>query len=500
MCVLKYGLTADNKDYIIKKINNQREFLKSSQFITPSGQTKSLLDVSMSANHSERYYSQILNKVHTMNSYALAYNLEPIFITATLDAPFHEMLKGKFRKFYSKYKIVNREIYSNSTGEKIKGLVPNNDRYGYILDDIRDKKKLTVNQLYKILSFQMHGFQKSYIFKKIKEDKNEYCYIRVTEPMKSGVPHYHLLLYVDTKYFKALHTYFHKYFSAPQNSRPLTFKDNKRVSTKPLEDGTEETQGFQWDINSAIGYVLKYVLKSFRNVKEKKELDYLQAWYIMHRIPRIITSHTLIPQWVYHRAVLIEPDWFSLTDIKRNVKFEEDKIQVFESDSQNDYFRLVDYAGKEIIYDNGLIEVYYQGRFLRSVGKKKAKKIMIKPYKLKFIEKEILKPLKERLIPVYFDNLGTTLFMTLGTKPKPLYKFKSVSQMSINEIWDYRLNFDFENEEWAKFLNLENELIRRDVIDGELHNLNFNYGDIENIFNLHNAVYDTEFNEIFGED
>ena len=92
MSVLKYGLTANDLNYTKEKISKQRDFLKSSHFTTPNGQTKTLLDISFSANHSERYYSQVLNKVNTLNSYALAYDIEPIFITATLDAPFHEMI------------------------------------------------------------------------------------------------------------------------------------------------------------------------------------------------------------------------------------------------------------------------------------------------------------------------------------------------------------------------------------------------------------------------
>jgi len=498
MSILKYGLTVDDLNYTKEKINNQRDFLKSSQFITPNGQTKTLLDVSMSSNHSERYYSQILNKVHTMNSYALAYDLDPIFMTATLDAPFHEMIKGRFRKFYAKYKIINREIYSTSTGEKIKGLVPNNDRYGYILDDIRDKKRLTINQLYKILSYQMHGFLKSYAFKQVKQAGDEYAYIRVTEPMKSGVPHYHLLMYIKPIYFKKLYDTFHRYFSAPQNARPLTHYQNGRVCTKPLPDGTEETQGFQWDIRSPHGYVLKYVLKSFRNVKNDEEIDYLQAWYIKHRIPRIITSHTLIPQWVYHKASLVNSDWFDLTDIKRfHLKKDE---YFFESDSENDTFRLVDFNGREILYDNGLVQVWWGGKLLREAGKKKPKRIPIQPTKLKFTPKEEPRPLKERLIPVYYEHIGRTLYMTQGTKPKPLYQFKPITRMSINELWEYRLNFDFENDKLAKFLHIENELIRRGVIDGELHNLNFKWCDFENVFAVHNAVYDTDFDEIFEED
>ncbi len=36
--------------------------------------------------------------------------------------------------------------------------------------------------------------------------------------------------------------------------------------------------GFQTNIRSAKGYILKYVSKTFIDLKEKKEIDFLQAW------------------------------------------------------------------------------------------------------------------------------------------------------------------------------------------------------------------------------
>jgi len=64
-----YGLTVHDLNYTKQKITKQREFLLKNSFMTPNGETKTLLDVSYAANHSERYYSQLLNKIHTMDSY-----------------------------------------------------------------------------------------------------------------------------------------------------------------------------------------------------------------------------------------------------------------------------------------------------------------------------------------------------------------------------------------------------------------------------------------------
>ena len=483
-----YNLSVHDLNYTKDKIIKQRRFLEKNSFTTASGRSKTLLEISMSANHSERYYSQILNKVHTMDSYNLSLDNVPIFMTVTLDAPFHEMLQGKFKKFYKKYKIAFGEIIELSTGQIIKNLVPNNDRYGYLIDAIEQERRLSVKELYRILSFQMHGFQKSYIFKKIKKEENQVSYLRVTEPMKSGVPHFHLLLYTKDKYIKGLYDSFHKYFSAPQNSKPLTYRENKRVCTKPLEDGTLETQGFQWDINSATGYVLKYVLKSFRNVQNQEEIDYLQAWYINNRIPRIITSHTLVPQWVYHTMQVIDKDWYYLTDLKAN--------HSFSCDSLNKTFEFNDYDfNRTIIYDNGLFLVYRNNKLFSSHGKKKysLKKIRLKS--LKFTNKKTKsfnmlqryeiyqgefdkKPHKEK----YFDD-GTEMIVSNGglefmltfleDLEEPLMeKVVSVSKMSNLTLLELYRDNSIDTMLSAKYMNIQNELVMRGLINKPLVNLN----------------------------
>lgn len=42
-----------------KKHEVQRDYLENHNFLTSSGQVKTLLDVSFSANHSSRYYTEV---------------------------------------------------------------------------------------------------------------------------------------------------------------------------------------------------------------------------------------------------------------------------------------------------------------------------------------------------------------------------------------------------------------------------------------------------------
>lgn len=83
-----YGLNEKDLQLIQEKHNYQREYLKNSEFETSSGQIKTLLDVSFSANHSPRYYTELLNKINTINDLMnsdLSATYKPVFITITLD-------------------------------------------------------------------------------------------------------------------------------------------------------------------------------------------------------------------------------------------------------------------------------------------------------------------------------------------------------------------------------------------------------------------------------
>jgi hypothetical protein len=282
---------------------------------------------------------------------------------------------------------------------------------------------------------------------------------------------------------KPLYDSFHKYFSAPRNCAALTYKDNKRVCTKPLEDGTKETQGFQWDINSATGYVLKYVLKSFRNVKDDEEIDYLQAWYINHRIPRIITSHTLVPQWVFNKISPWYNDWYYLTDLKRN--------HSYTCNSELNTFTFEDFdCNMSFDYDNGLLKVFHKDTLIKEVGTKKPNRKRINPIKLKFKEKEP-ENTSSNLVPIHIDNIGHILYLVKGlTQAKPYIYHKSISSMGTYELFKHRNEFDIDYAPFSRFINIENELIRRGELDGEVTScLNIN---IDNVF-------DTYEEEVFNE-
>jgi len=444
-----YGLKEKDLKQIQKKHEVQRDYLDNHNFVTQSGQVKSLLDVSFSANHSKRYYSEIINKINTINDIIATEEIEyqSIFITVTLDGFFRDFLKGNFDRFLKK-------SYSD---KELNEIIPNNDRFGNLRDKIKNKEKFTIKDLYNILNFQLYRFQSSGQYRKIKKDGYKAHYIRVCEPhKKDGVPHLHLMLYVPKQYLESLKKTYITYFPAPQNVKPLN-KSN---------DG--QLNGFHWEIKSAPAYILKYIFKSFLDVENENELDYLQAWYIKHRILRVVTSHSLVPAWVYRKIAPLEKDWHYITDIRNNF--------ISEWSKEDDYIRLEDEYNRTLEYNKGIYKLYYKDRVIKEFGTLKEDKpvdvnatINLK-YKKRIKEPKIIidgKPFileNETLIPAY--------------KIKPI-----IYRTNIDLYHTYRQleNKNIESIDLNYYALIKNELIRRNQIQGDIlspneYNSKFEYG------------------------
>ncbi len=454
MSVLNYGLTFKDLEAVRDKLQRQRAYLEKHEFYSSfSGQVKTLLDVSMSPNHSARYYAMILNKVSTFISYNFDKDLTPLFLTITLDGFFRDFLRGDYSR-WKKYK------------DKYKNHIPNNERFGYYLNqiDIEASKSnpnpLTPKDLYKILSFQFFRFIRSYTLQKLKKEGLEFTFIKVHEPHKDGVPHLHILFYLPSQYIKPLYYHFKNFFPAPRNHQKLNFRDNGRTS-----QGIYETQGFQWKINSPMGYILKYILKSFRNVQNNEDIDYLQAWYVHYKIPRIIFSRTLIPQDVYYKASLLEDDWFYLTLIRRY-------SGGYLRNKKYDYFRFDDEENdRHIYYFRGYFMLVSKGHIVRTFGISILPSPVCIPQKKTYSDKDILNSVKvtsldsieivlERDGKEYLYFKGKFLDPPIAMKYKKLFKqmysiFSEQKKIQMrkegyfsgmsfsDKVWLYH-NFDFD--------------------------------------------------------
>lgn len=475
-----YGLSHYDLLNVRRKIDRQKDYLENNRFLGDGGNVKTLLDVSYSANLSARYYPRILNKVDTFVSMGENMGLVPIFLTITLDGFFRNMMRGDFSKWTEKL----RDKYSKH--------IPNNGRSGYYLDYIDSHNTLTPKDLYKILGHQLHRFTKCNTLQKIRRLGYDYSMIRVTEPHKDGVPHFHILMYLPKHFISNVFNEFKNYFPAPRNHVPLTMKnttgDNKRDGDLIDYLGNTETMGFQISLKSASGYILKYILKSFTNLINEEQIDYLQAWYIHNRIPRLITTHTLVSQDIYHKVSILESDWYYLTNIKKDGGITKSE--------NNDQIILDDGIGRKIIIDDGLVYISNKGKIVSRYGKKKTNSIdLIRLRNLDFIKFANLKPPTYDILYRYkiwtppkkysyyinkiFDDGTLSSFgdrndfhltfldgVEFDSQNIPISSYSDLS------LFEQYYNFDFDKHVPARYALIHNELIDRGLMVRDKVSLN----------------------------
>ncbi|WP_041956857.1 rolling circle replication-associated protein [Sulfurospirillum arsenophilum] len=435
---MKYGLNSFDVENAQTKINRQKEYLSTSNFVTSNGTCKSLLDVSMSANISSRYYAQLVNKVNTLQQAMTNLDLTPIFMTLTLDGWLHDLFYGDYSRF-------NDDLLCK---------LPENDRYGYFRTKALLQEAFNAHDLYMVLRWQWDSFFKTRTILNIRKE-TKIGYLFAVEPHESGVPHAHVLLYVPFSSIDKLKKEFEKIFGASQNIG----QDKKRLSPEQIAKG--ELNGFQWTLTNPVGYILKYVTKSFMDIKNQAQIDELQAWYIKNRIVRFTTSHTLVPQWVYNKVYPLENDWLYLSDLKIN--------SMCEWSAENDYFIFEDIkSGKTLQYERGLYQMFQDGSLVHEFGEmKEIKEPNTMRYRDKFVIREKRKTIKIEL----FNVKGQKIELY----PKPIAHRKNYDLVQ----YYHKLNPELCNLQ--HFGLVQNECIKRGLIHGQIQSLNDFNTNFENI-------------------
>ena len=339
-----YGINKTDLSVAQDKLDFQKSYLKNQSFINALGNPKTLLDISMSANFSSKYYAEVSNRVNTIASFSIDYEQSPVFLTITLNGCFRNALHGD----YSKFKALDRKYIPQELKYKIKG-----------------GKNMTISDLVRILNYQWQLFimRLNFKFKKV-----ERSYIRCFEPhKKDGVPHIHALFYVPAHVIPFMLKIYKDLFNAPQNLR------TNAITPEQARNG--EINGFQTSINNPSGYVMKYIQKTFINVKETDKLDELSAWYVKHKVRRFLSSRSKVPLWVYRKINFISSfqDFYHLCDIKN------DEDSVIEWDYLSNYIYINMPRRKEsLIYDDGKLEHYICGRLMNSYDLQKPEKFDVK--------------------------------------------------------------------------------------------------------------------------
>jgi hypothetical protein len=455
----KYGLSPHDLKYCREKIDGQKSYLSNNHFHTGTGQVKSLLDVSFSANISERYYSQLSNKINTMSDLAKSQNLKPVFLTITLDGFFRQLLTSNYSKWDRQTDAMKKAYLRH---------IPNNDVYGFLRDKINTRSKFTIKDCYNVLAFQWYHYSSGYAFKKIKKDGNQFIYLKATEPHKDGVPHFHVLLWIPEDYIESFKKDFVRYFPAPRNSKLMTeddkefFKRHKRYPKIGLDFNEGDMYGFITLLHNPVGYIMKYATKSFMDLRTGEALNYLQSWYIKHKIRRITTSHSTVPQWVYQKVFAIEKDWYHLTDL--NIR----EPMLCEWNKEDDYFILIEDNGRTLEYDRGVLTLRYIGSDtpLKQLGEFKDRP-KTQPRKLEPVPSTWMKPIQKNYIDVFIEH-DHYLYRDgelIKPTPQPL-------KMSDFELYEYYTSINLETVNPHHYAHTHNEMISRGLLAGETVSLN----------------------------
>lgn len=282
-----YGLSNSDLLATKAKIKSQSDFLEYSYIQNNStGQQFSLKDCIVSSNHSpQRYYGEIQNRINTLEREATNAKLTPVFLTLTLPSEFHMMKTTRDGKL-----IKNPRYNGVEPKEAVKILTK---MWGKLRHD-RSLKELT---------------------------KMQRMYYRVNEPHKDGTPHTHILLFVPQERIKRIEKAFNHLFNPRANK-------------------------FEKDIRSATSYIMKYINKTLPMSKKEitKKDEYLNAWYIKHRINRFCASRSTAPMYLYrminHRYTL-----YGLTQVQKGsslkvlATLDTDKIMEIWDDEELLYMR-----------------------------------------------------------------------------------------------------------------------------------------------------------------
>ncbi len=336
-----YGVDFEDKCLIDRKLDKQKEFLEN--FVIDFGDKSfSLLDNAYSANlNPKKYFSEINNRVNSINKYAKSNGLMPVFITLTAPSKYHPQ------------RTINKK----------KKIFVDNPNYAY-----KNNFNGAVKDSARLLSDLWHKFTSLQIVRKMKKETGHgLIYFRVFEPHESGIPHIHAMLYIPKKFVLPIKKRFFEYFKTHKKHKILQLQYK-----------------YTWykDKGGAVAYMMKYITKTFKNA-QTDILDDSAYWYVKHRIIRFSNSRLLAPLAVYRKVRYFFKD-----------DFEDDYLYIsnlFNSGDIQYYFNktMINYRCYNPDEDDYEITLYSK-RFIPNLSKKK--------YIYAYIDKDGNKKYKEILI------------------------------------------------------------------------------------------------------
>jgi hypothetical protein len=277
-----YGLTSYQREYALKKLENNLEFMHTNGVKIDDNRFVPYSDfVQNSYNNSDRYIAEIQHRAWNMFDYACENDLVNLMFTLTLPSVWHPMKRKYPNSKTDKTMIFNKQFGGRKYIAKINGykffnceVIQNIPMIEPDLD-FSSIDKYNPRNASKELSKLLKRFFKDRSYTSI--DKKERCYFRVIEPHNDGTPHVHMSLFV------------------PKDKVERIVKALERLYPAPM--GQIET-----DIRKPVHYLMKYVLKTFDDLRdEEAKISNLTLWYLYHGISRFYTSRTFINLEIYRR-------------------------------------------------------------------------------------------------------------------------------------------------------------------------------------------------------
>lgn len=252
---LPFGISNSDKRIIDTRLKSSIDYLKNSHISINGENVCTLFDVSMGANiQPHKFRSELWNRINTMKEFAKEKGFDtPVFITLTPPSYLKPLKQIKLGKSNS-YKLVD------------------NPKFCGCFDDY-------VSMSRDYLGNSWRKFLNQRIFKDIKDKYNQKCiYLKVYEPFIDGSCHSHIVAFI-----------------------PGEFQDRFEKLVKGyFKTRTDVKSKFSDDVGGVVAYLLKYVLKSFKDSKSL-ELNDTSYWYIKNNIRRFSTSRTLIPLYYFQK-------------------------------------------------------------------------------------------------------------------------------------------------------------------------------------------------------
>ena len=277
--------------YSLHKEKQQSNFLRNQQNLK-NVKTGEVLSLKYSFDFKQKeYVKTIEQKVNALVSIAIEQNLNPIFITLTVPSKFHpfKTLKNGVNVTNKNYKFVK-------------------------LDD-------AIVEAYEELKTIYRTF-----YKRLKNCSKNIYYIKITEPHKSLIPHMHILIFVENEHLS--------------NTKKLFIKIYKEYKLQRVD----YDESILYDnLNNAVGYIMKYVLKTLNSDNEffKRWLD---GWRKKYKIRACEMSNLPISVEVYKKLYYNLPK-----DLKESIQkdIELNKQSFFEYFIQNTEVHQIIYKEEE---------------------------------------------------------------------------------------------------------------------------------------------------------